>query len=384
MKSLTATHRNYVAGALRVPFVGSPKRHRNSSSAVTAPPRGYPACLLRGFTLVELLVVIAIIGILVALLLPAIQAAREAARRTQCTNNLKQQGLAAHNYHDGRKELPPARIVDHQATWLYLILPYMENVALGDRWDIAKGDFFDQPRDVRTAIIKEYLCPSQDHESLTIPRAMQNVSGHSHSGADESGSIYYASVADYMGSMSSSCAISRKSIALSSTTDIAQKVDGVIVPVKPGNYKQTPGTGGSANYPQGVASYESNVSFAKITDGTSKTLMFGEISKRRADNFQAFNGDNAAALFVGQDRPLAPNPEPEPGQPPSDYLNKVSFGSPHSGIVQFAMCDGSVQQVSRDIDSTILDRMAWRNDGEVYEVTGTLPTCVVPGGPSPL
>jgi hypothetical protein len=334
--------------------------------------------------LVELLVVIAIIGILVALLLPAIQAAREAARRTQCTNNLKQQGLAAHNYHDSRKELPPARIVDHQATWLYLILPYMENVSLGARWDISKGDFFDQPREVRAAIIREYICPSQSHEALTIPRAMQNLSGHSHSGADEAGNIYYASIADYMGSMSSSCAISRKAIALSSTVDIAQKVDGAIVPVKPGNYTQTPGTNGSANYPQGVANYQSNVSFGKITDGTTKTLMFGEISGRRADNFQAFNGDNAAALFVGQDRPLAPNPEPTPNDPPSDYLNKVSFGSSHSGIVQFAMCDGSVQQISRDIDPTILDRMAWRNDGEVYDMTGVLPSCVVPGGPSPL
>ena len=334
-----------------------------------------------GFTLVELLVVIAIIGILIALLLPAIQAAREAARRTQCLNHLKQQGLAAHNYHDSRKHLPPARIVDHQATWLYLILPYMENVALGARWDISEGDFYDQPREVRTAVIPEYFCPSQAHEALTIPRAMQNVSGHSHSGADESGNIYYASVADYMGSMSSSCAITRNAISLSSTTDIAAKVDGVIVPCKPGQYTQTPGTGGSANYPQGVATYKSPVSFAKITDGTTKTLMFGEISKRRADGFQAFNGDSPSSLFVGQDRPLAPQPEPSPDQPPSDYLNKVSFGSSHAGVVQFVMCDGSVQSISRDIDPTILDRMAWRNDDEVYELTGALPTCVAPTGP---
>jgi len=84
----------------------------------------------RAFTLVELLVVIAIIGILVALLLPAIQAAREAARRSQCMNNLKQIGLATHGFHDSRKALPPFRVMDHQQTWLVLILPYLEETQL--------------------------------------------------------------------------------------------------------------------------------------------------------------------------------------------------------------------------------------------------------------
>jgi hypothetical protein len=185
-----------------------------------------------------------------------------------------------------------------------------------------------------------------------------------------------------MGSMSSSCAISRESINLTSTTDIAGKVDGASVPLKPGSYKQAPGTGGSSNYPQGVASYKNHVTIAKITDGTTKTLMYGEISKRRADGFQAFNGDNPPSLFVGEVRPFTPNPEPQPA--PSGYLDLYSFGSSHAAVVQFAMCDGSVQAISRDIDATILDRMAQRNDGEVYELAGSLPSCVVPSGPSPL
>ena len=87
----------------------------------------------RGFTLVELLVVIAIIGILVGLLLPAVQAAREAARRMQCGNNLKQMGLAFHNYADANKRFPPGNITDgpccgtlSHTVWSVAILPYLE------------------------------------------------------------------------------------------------------------------------------------------------------------------------------------------------------------------------------------------------------------------
>src|SRR5438874_12503453 len=98
------------------------------------------------FTLVELLVVIAIIGVLVALLLPAVQMARESARRTQCGNHLKQLGLASQNFNDARGWLPPARVSNDSTdanlnwlTWAVLLMPYVEQQNLYSQWDITKA-----------------------------------------------------------------------------------------------------------------------------------------------------------------------------------------------------------------------------------------------------
>ncbi|MCY2989463.1 MAG: DUF1559 domain-containing protein [Planctomycetota bacterium] len=120
----------------------------------------------RGFTLVELLVVIAIIGILVALLLPAIQAAREAARRTSCNNNLKQLGIALANYHDTYKKFPPVAVFGkpvgspqpaYHHTWCLMILPFMEQQPLYDSVDL-RLRIWDQA--IRGTVVPAFLCPS--------------------------------------------------------------------------------------------------------------------------------------------------------------------------------------------------------------------------------
>lgn len=118
-----------------------------------------------GFTLVELLVVIAIIGILVALLLPAVQVAREAARRCSCRNHLRQLGLATLNYHDTKGHLPPPKAADVAATSDYggslvLLLPFLEEGSLYDLYDFAAPIDDSANAPVTTTVIETYLCPS--------------------------------------------------------------------------------------------------------------------------------------------------------------------------------------------------------------------------------
>ena len=275
------------------------------------------------FTLVELLVVIAVIGMLVALLLPAVQAAREAARRTQCTNNLKQIGLALQNHHDARKRLPAgwisfqpnSQIPDPEGEpgwgWAAKILPYLEegNVALRVQ---EKLPILDPVHDaIRVNVIPGYLCPSESAETTWKLYA-------------EGGSPEL-------------CTLARANYV--------------------GNY----GTGEIEDDPSrgnGIFFHNSAVSFKHVTDGLSKTLMAGERSSLHCGSTwlgMVTGGEEAMARVVGAGDHV-------PNQP-DGHLD--DFSSHHAGITLFVRCDGSVDAVTDEIEESVFQALCTRAGNEI-------------------
>src|SRR5262249_25525409 len=122
------------------------------------------------FTLIELLVVIAIIAVLIALLVPAVQKVREAANRAQCQNNLKQFGLAVHNYHDSYSALPPDRYAQGWPTWAVFLLPFIEQDNIYKLWDV-RLRYREQPNPQATQQnVKVYFCPSRRGSNVNFSR----------------------------------------------------------------------------------------------------------------------------------------------------------------------------------------------------------------------
>ncbi len=299
---------------------------------------------LSGFTLVELLVVIAIIGVLMGLLLPAVQMAREAARRTQCQNHLKQWGLATQQYEGATKEIPPARPADGFLTWPVLLFPYMEQRNLYDALDV-RARYADQNPEALRQAPGELYCPSR-----RVPLVLSKF---------ESAGEPVGTVGDYAGNAGTSF-----SFVGDAWSSFDMEVDGVI---NSGHSASNPVAGNRlTGRPRG------RYRFTSVTDGLSNTIFFGEKAVARAYTAEPggwgdgaiYNGEEpgTAMRLGGLGLEIDPNPEaPGPGTLPV-------FGSSHPQVCLFVFGDGSVQVVPNDIDPGVFSNMCSRAGGEIVSV----------------
>lgn len=307
-----------------------------------------------GFTLVELLVVIAIIGILVALLLPAVQSAREAARRTHCVNNLKQLGLGALNHHDAHRFLPSGGWPDwsgdpdrgygrrQPGSWMFSLLPYIEEEAV---FNIGRSQPSGQKlvslADRNKMPVAVYLCPSRRSVEAYLPA---------------------------------------QSFVNANTSDRLAKNDYVANLGDVQNYGGLNGPptlfAGDTTWPwppdsdfNGVSYMRSEVRIAKITDGTSKTIFCGEKylnPDKYGNELPADSGDDQGAYcgFNG-DVNRSTYPTSAPLQDTRGVASIRCFGSAHAGAFFVAFCDGSTQSISYEIAPEVFRYLGSRADAQI-------------------
>jgi len=310
---------------------------------------------------VELLVVIAIIGILVALLLPAVQAAREAARRTQCVNNLKQWGLGMHNFHDTYKRTAPVSFgQDGAASWAVVLLPFVEQKnlyeAFGDiTTDFRSGNPFNVQSSDQASSITFFLCP-------TRRTGIQKTNQFQNSGKSSANSDYVAVVAP--GTYASQTTFWQHWQSGQYTNQ-----HGIIVPTR----GTMPNFNGQWNWVSQCAQ-----TFGNVTDGLSNTLMLGEKCLRTGEMNRCCGGgttwqdggiffeegnwgeyDIGRNIYWGMCQGSNPNIAPNN----SDASSGNGFGSWHPGICQFLIGDGSVRPVSNTTAQAVLAVLGQRDDG---------------------
>lgn len=304
-----------------------------------------------GFTLVELLVVIAIIGVLVALLLPAIQSAREAARRNACLSNFKQVGVAMHNYVSAKGHLPSGQnvwrgrfncanpggttaAVPEQIGWGWgtFILPYLEQQAIYDRMDFTQSWFANGDSFVAAATkLPVYLCPSdpQGNELMDCCSPMMN-------GGNEEEDVAASNMAGVADSRDFQCG-------------------------NGGSFARLDG--------DGVLYTKSDLPIARIADGTSNTLLIGEVLGVGPGTHQGFFWVSHGVLHTANGVNTFLQYTTRLGTPPvrgvTHSFNEGGFSSFHPGGCHFVFADGSAHYISESIDALTLAGLTTRAGEEV-------------------
>ena len=322
----------------------------------------------RAFTLIELLVVIAIIAVLIALLLPAVQSAREAARRAQCVNNLKQIGLAMHNYHDANNSLPPGQRASVFGTWQVFILPYIEQGALFNAYNLY-GRFFPEgtvASDVAAngpGNLLRYGSPP----NLTVTRSRVN-------------NLLCPSDTWAPLDLTNRNGVTRHNYACNyGNSDVFQGLKYDATP-----YPDAPWLGAPFSDPdRGLSRYPARglcPGFAALTDGLSNTMLAGEVVQGQgldlrgftwwgdASGFMTYLTPNSTLPDVQQAKgycvyPMQNNPPciAKTATQPATYASR----SRHPGGVDVAMGDGSVKFVKNSISLPIWRALSTSQGNEI-------------------
>lgn len=318
----------------------------------------------QAFTLVELLIVIAIIGMLVALLSPAVQSAREAARMATCQNNLRQIALATTQFMEANRSYPPARLMllpvreeprsrrcgGEHPSWMVRILPYLERQAIYEQWDLT-APYAKNPELARTAIVSTFLCPTRRSAAMAVMPTMTEPVVELPCGCTFPGqTVQTGAVGDYAGNHGDLSPGSN-----GSPTDFyyGGNGTGVIISSRAECDGRRP------------VGWHDPIRLTHLIDGTSNTLLVGEMHIPRdrlavsPENGPIYSGSRFYTMsrVVGPGVPIANGPDDD-----VLGLGLYAFGSWHPGLCHFSFADTHVDGISVDTDTQTLGQLANRAD----------------------